>query len=398
LDVEGLIFALLLLFLVILGLLERRRHIINLGLIPICIHVNGSRGKSTVTRLIAGGLREAGFKVLAKTTGTSPRLIFDNGQEVEIERRGKPSIKEQMNVVAVAAKRGVQALVVECMAIHPECQWTSEHRMLRSTIGVITNIRKDHLDVMGPTLEDIARAQCYTLPKNGTVVTAEKQFLSVIIEEAAKVGTKVIIANPEEIPQPLKKMIPPLEFEEDIAIALKVCEQFAIKPEVALQGMLNAQPDPGALRLYNMEIDGKELLFVNAFAANDPTSAKIILEKLRSQGFLDCPAVAILNNRKDRVHRAQLFSTLLTNEQLPLNLRKLLLVGTHTGYLERCLIRSGFPSEKIMNMGRQSDIREIMHTVFEITVHKTIVIGMGNAAEVGQALVEYWEKAGKDHD
>lgn len=395
---EGLIFGLLLVFLVILGLLERRRHTINLSLIPICIHVNGSRGKSTVTRLIAGGLREAGFTVLAKTTGTSPRLIFDNEREVEIKRRGKPSIKEQMKVVALAAKRGVQALVVECMAIHPECQWTSEHRMLRSTIGVITNIRKDHLDVMGPTLEDIARAQCNTLPKNGTVVTAEKQFLSVIMEEAVKVGTKVIIADPEEIPQPLRKMIPPLAFEEDIAIALKVCEQLDIRPEVALQGMLKAQPDPGAFRLYNMEIDDKELLFVNAFAANDPTSAKIILEKLRLQGFLDYPAIAILNNRKDRVQRAQLFSTLLTNEQLPLNLQSLILVGTHTGYLERCLIRSGFPSGKIMNMGRQSDIMAIMHNVFEITDHKTIVIGMGNTAGVGQALVEYWEKAGKGYD
>ena len=245
---------------------------------------------------------------------------------------------------------------------------------------------------MGPTLEDIARSQCNTLPKNGIVVTAEKQFLPVIMEEAAKVNTKVITADPEEILQPLRKMIPPLEFEEDIAIALKICEQLDIKPEVALQGMLKAQPDPGALRLYTMEIDDKELLFVNAFAANDPTSAKIILEKLRLQGLLDCPAVVILNNRKDRVHRAQLFSTLLTNEQLPLNLLRLLLVGTHTGYLERWLIRSGFPSEKIVNMGRQSDIVKIMRKVFEITAHKTIVIGMGNAAGVGQALVEYWEK------
>jgi len=393
--VEGIVFAVLLGFLVALGLIERQRLWRNLASIPICIHVNGSRGKSTVTRLIAGGLREAGFKVLAKTTGTSPRLIFEDGQEVEIKRRGKPSIREQMNVVAIAAKRRTQALVVECMAIHPECQWISEHRMLRSTIGVITNIRADHLEVMGPKLEDVARAECHTLPKNGTVVTAEKGFLPVIMEEAAKVGTKVIIADPEEIPQPLRKMIPPLEFEEDIAIALKVCEQLDIKPEVALQGMLKARPDPGALRLYNIEINGKDLLLVNAFAANDPTSTKIILEKLRLRGFLDRPTVAILNNRKDRVYRAQLFSTLLTSEQRSLNLRRLIVVGTHTGYVERCLIQSGFPSEKIINMGRQSNIMKIMRKVYEIASGKTTVVGMGNTAGVGQALVEYWEKAGK---
>lgn len=392
---EGIICVLVLGFLVALGLIERQRHDRNLDRIPFRIHVNGSRGKSTVTRLIAGGLREAGFKVLAKTTGTSPRLIFDDGQEAEIKRQGKPSITEQMNVVAIAAKRGVQALVVECMAIHPECQWISEHRMLRSSIGVITNIREDHLDVMGSTLEDVARAECNTLPKNGIVVTAETRFLSVIKEEAAKVDTKVIIADPEAIPQSLRKMISPLEFEEDVAIALKVCEQLEIQPESALQGMLRAQPDPGALRLYNMEIDHKELLFVNAFAANDPTSVKMILKKLRLQGFLDCPAIVILNNRKDRGHRAQLFSRVLTNEQLPLNLRGAILVGTHTGYLERCLIRSGFPSEKIMNMGRQvGDIREIMQRVYKMASGKTTVVGMGNIAGVGQALVEYWEKVG----
>lgn len=392
---EGLVFALLLLFLSILGLLERRRHSINLSLIPIRIHINGSRGKSTVTRLIAGGLHEAGFKVLAKTTGTSPRLIFDNGREVEIERRGKPGIKEQMDVVAIAAKRRVQALVIECMAIQPECQWTSEHRMLRSTIGVITNIRRDHLDVMGSTLEDIAHAQCNTLPKSGIVVTAEKPYLPVIIEEAAKVNAQVIIADPEEIPPSLRKMIPPLEFEEDIAIALTVCEQLGVQPAIALQGMLKARPDPGALSLYTIKIDHKELLLVNAFAANDPVSTRLILEKLQVQGFLEYPAIAILNNRKDRVHRAQQFSSLLTHGQLPLDLQGVILVGGHTGYLERCLVRSGFCSEKIMNMGKQSDISEIMQKVVEISADKMIVVGMGNTARVGQALVDYWEKAGE---
>jgi poly-gamma-glutamate synthase PgsB/CapB len=392
--VEGIVFALLLFCLVVLGFLERRRHHINLTTIPLCIHVNGSRGKSTVTRLIAGGLREAGFKVFAKTTGTSPRLIFEDGKEVEIQRRGKPSIKEQLHVVALGAKRGVQALVVECMAIQPECQWISEHRMLKSTIGVITNVRDDHLDVMGPQLEDVARTECMTIPQNGIVVTTEKRFLAVIQEEAAKLHTKVIAVDSLEIPQALRKLIPPLDFEEDIALALKVCEQLDVKPKVALRGMLKAQPDPGALRVYTITINTKELFFVNAFAANDPSSMTIILEKLKSRGFLDGPAIAILNNRKDRVHRAQQFSMLLTDEQFPLSLQGLIVVGTHTSYLARCLIKSGFPPEKLINMGRQLHIMKIMDKIGEIAASKTTVIGMGNAAGVGQALVRYWEKAG----
>ena len=66
------------LLLVVLGIVENHLHQKNLKRIPIRIHVNGTRGKSTTTRLIAGGLREAGFKVLAKTTGSAARLILED--------------------------------------------------------------------------------------------------------------------------------------------------------------------------------------------------------------------------------------------------------------------------------------------------------------------------------
>ena len=50
-------------------------HLRALNRIPIRIHVNGTRGKSSVTRLISAGLREAGFAVLGKTTGSDPRIL-----------------------------------------------------------------------------------------------------------------------------------------------------------------------------------------------------------------------------------------------------------------------------------------------------------------------------------
>jgi len=65
-------------------LLEYVFHIKNLKSIPVRIHINGTRGKSSVTRLIAAALREAGFKVVAKTTGTLPRVITDQGVELPV--------------------------------------------------------------------------------------------------------------------------------------------------------------------------------------------------------------------------------------------------------------------------------------------------------------------------
>ena len=39
------------------------------------ILVNGIRGKSTTTRLVDSGLRNCGFRVFSKTTGTIPMMI-----------------------------------------------------------------------------------------------------------------------------------------------------------------------------------------------------------------------------------------------------------------------------------------------------------------------------------
>ena len=56
----------LIITLCIAGLLEYHFHLNSLKSIPLRIHVNGTRGKSSVTRLIAAGLREGGLKTFAK--------------------------------------------------------------------------------------------------------------------------------------------------------------------------------------------------------------------------------------------------------------------------------------------------------------------------------------------
>jgi len=64
------------------GLTHRRR----LRRIPIRIHVNGTRGKSSVSRLIAAGLRAGGIRTCCKTTGTLPRMILPDGSEYPVFR------------------------------------------------------------------------------------------------------------------------------------------------------------------------------------------------------------------------------------------------------------------------------------------------------------------------
>ncbi|HXD11245.1 MAG TPA: hypothetical protein VN653_14360, partial [Anaerolineales bacterium] len=74
--------------------IERRDYERRLNKLKIRIYVNGIRGKSTVTRLIAGVLREAGIQTLAKTTGSAAMVILPNGEEIRIERRSSATIME----------------------------------------------------------------------------------------------------------------------------------------------------------------------------------------------------------------------------------------------------------------------------------------------------------------
>ena len=87
------------------------------------IHVNGIRGKSTVSRLIDAGLRAGGLRVFCKTTGTDPMVIGVSGDEEPLVRRGKANIKEQIGILRQAAGQGAQVLVIECMALQPELQF-----------------------------------------------------------------------------------------------------------------------------------------------------------------------------------------------------------------------------------------------------------------------------------
>src|SRR6266540_7415488 len=97
--------------LVLVGLhVEWRLHRSALRRIPIRIHVNGTRGKSSVTRLIAAMLRAHGIPTVAKTTGTTARLILPDGSERPVFRDGRPTIRELAWAMRRASREGVGAV------------------------------------------------------------------------------------------------------------------------------------------------------------------------------------------------------------------------------------------------------------------------------------------------
>lgn len=100
------------------------------------IRRNGSRGKSSTTRLVAAALRaDPSHMVVAKTTGSAARFIYPNARETPIERRHRiVNVIEQVGVVARAWRLSATHLVLECMAVDPELQRLNQEVLVQSHI------------------------------------------------------------------------------------------------------------------------------------------------------------------------------------------------------------------------------------------------------------------------
>jgi poly-gamma-glutamate synthase PgsB/CapB len=336
-------------FVLVAGLREQRRHFERLARVPIRVHVNGIRGKSTVTRMIGSALREAGYKTLTKTTGKAARLIGMDGREAPIVRTTAPNIREQKRVVELAVAEGADALVIECMAVRPELQRVSEQKLVRATIGVITNVRPDHLDVMGPTLPDVAANLCNTLPAGGALVTAEERYIGIIEENARRTDTRVIRARPELVPDGLLARFPYMNFKENVAIALEVTRLLGIPDEVAVRGMLGATPDPGLLQVYRTSLDGVPFTFVNAMGVNDRESTVLVYRDLVKRGILgDSRVVGLFHARGDRAFRTADFGGAMATD---MSFERIIAVGVLTGLFVSEALKAGYPRERLEDLG-----------------------------------------------
>jgi len=373
-------------FLIIYGFIEYHRHLRTLKRIPLRIHVNGTRGKSSVTRLIAAGLNYGGIRTVAKTTGGVATIILEDGSEQEIVRRGIPNIKEQLGIVRQAAQQHAECLVVECMAVRPELQRICEHKIIKSHIGVITNVRRDHLDKMGPELVDVARSLSLTIPKGGHLFTTEKRFTDVLAERAKQVDCTLHTVDSEQsLDGHELNGFNYLENAENLALALNVCEHVGVDRNVALQGMKNLRAHVDVLQQFELERDGKIIHFVSAFAANDNESIVQVFAKLHLSPDNEKPLIVIVNLRADRPQRAHDLGELLGEE---LKADYFLLVGELTHAVKRIAIRNGCPKEKLLKIKR-ADPHRVITEILRLTPQQSVGVGIGNMGGFGRAMSDF---------
>src|SRR5690625_791962 len=293
----------------VLGVHEKRAHNRNLSHIPLRINVNGIRGKSTATRLITALLAHNGVRTIGKTTGTSARMILPDHSEVPVKRRPQgPNIGEQRTVVAEAAQADVQTLVCECMAVNPDYQIVFQEEYLQAHIGVIVNVLEDHMDVMGPTLDDVADAFLATIPHNGVLVTVPGPYVSKFRREAHKRGSHVVIAPVDDVTEDMLRAFDYVIFPENIALAPAVADVLEIPRDHAFTALTKANPDPGATMIHPYQTGSAHGVFVNGFAVNDAQSTISMFERVALGANQDSPPMYIMNCRPDRVDRTTQFA------------------------------------------------------------------------------------------
>jgi poly-gamma-glutamate synthase PgsB/CapB len=373
----------------IYGLIEFFLHQKKIFSIPIRIHINGTRGKSSITRLIGAALREGGIKTITKVTGTYPRLIMENGCEVAIYRKAEPNIIEQLSIIKFASKRKAQAIVMECMAVQPQYQWITETKMLHSTIGVITNVRLDHIDVMGYTLPEIAEALGNTIPKNQNLFTAEKILFNKLKEISEKRNCIIHLADENLVTEEEMKGFGYIEHKENVALALAVSEHLGIDRKVALKGMYKAIPDAGALRLSRVNVFQKKINFFNAFAANDPQSTLMIWKKIKEEIGLHGVKMILLNTRQDRLDRAKQLTGMIGSE-LNNQFDYLILIGQSAEVVEELAVTSGIKRNKIVNLG-WTEPEAVFEAILAYTIEQSTVVAIGNMGGMGGKVADFFE-------
>ncbi|MEQ8295682.1 MAG: poly-gamma-glutamate synthase PgsB [Nitratireductor sp.] len=334
--------------------------------VPLRVHVAGSRGKTTVARLIGAALRADGRRVLVKTTGTDPVLILPDGSERDWPRWGPPSISEQTRFFREARRLKVDAVVLESMAIEPEYLWASENYLVRATHTVITNARPDHAEVVGRHPLAAAHAMSLVVPHKARLVVSDEAADGPIRARATRRDCSVTT-----VPTAL------LDHDEaNRALAMSVCATLGITPDTAQSGFKQAGTDRGAFFVACGAVEGRPFRFASAFSCNDTRS----LEQLWHE--TPCPGapVILFNARHDRPERTRAFLACLAD----LAPRAEIYLS---GFVPRRWTRAAGLADARVHRLATNNARRALATLVKAAPAEATIWGIGNYSRLGRDIV-----------
>ena len=366
--------------------LERRLHHRRLRQIPLRIHVNGTRGKTTVTRLAAELLRRAGIRTMAKTTGDHPELILPDGRRTLLHRRGPARIQEQLAFIAQAARKKAEAVVIECMALEPHLQEVSERAMVRSTIGAITNVRPDHFEVMGRSLDQVARALSRSIPTGAVLVTESGPYEPLFQKSCEAAGTRLCVSatNGAGFGGVPRQTV----LDESLAVVKLIGLQAGLPAERVVDILQEIAARERQQQLPQVGAGSQRIALVDAFSANDTVSAARVQEALLVLGPTACPrpVVALLNTRADRPLRTLAFAEFIA---LQTCYDVIGVTGDGCSPARRRL-RHLAASAPLFMLGERKPAHMLAAIARQVGSSSFTLVGLGNHRGAGEALRGYF--------
>ncbi len=254
--------------------------------IPIRILVTGSRGKSSLVRLLTAALDGAGVSAAGRITGVLPREIF-RGKETLILRSGPGSVQE-MRWWLRSLPGGTEGAVLENSAVDQELQGLA-WRWMKPSCTVLTNVRPDHEEVWGRGEEAAAAALCGGIGGGTVILPCSVASVPAVPPILGKKGCGLLPCPDGACYR-----------ETHLSLVSGVCSFLGLDSGKALAAAREVAPDIADFRLIR---EGRGIL-ASAFSANEPESTETLFQ---STGWERQETTVLYNSRKDRVARLRSF-------------------------------------------------------------------------------------------
>ncbi len=401
--------------------LERVRLERTRSALPLRVAVTGTRGKTTVARLLASVLREEGRAVLAKTTGSEPCLVLPDGSVERIRRRGPASILEQKALLRRAARLEADTVVAEVMSIHAENHTVEGRRILAPHLVLATNFLVDHTEAQGGTPESVGSVLALAVPPGAVVLVPEGLCPASFRSAVAAVGATLVevpagsagAADAASGGTPSSGSPQPTSFPtfpDNLDLVVAAARRLGVGDTAIHRGIAKARHDVGALGVWTVQAEagsssaagpphgGARVHFVSAFAANDPGATLRVYDQVMARlGGPRPRCVGLLSLRADRGDRTLQWADALAAGFLD-RFDALVVTGLHAAALERRVRRARHAarsSTTIRIVRGRSPERLTDAALSALGPGGGVVFGFGNIGGPGVELVEHWSQTGE---
>ena len=300
------------------------------------ILVTGSRGKSTIVRLLHAALQGAGLHTHSRITGVVPRELGPQGARPILRSSG--AHVEEMRWWLRQLPKTAAAIVMENSAITPELQ-NLAGQWLRPELTILSNTLADHQEVWGPDEASAAEVLVRGVPRKGRVLLPacldNDEHLLRLLEQRS---CSIRFAKAAGIDGQHYQAV-------NLGLALEAVRRLGLPTAPALETMSKLSRD--SYDFHVASVGDAELAM--AFSANDIASTRTLFESLN---WTREDTRLVYNHRRDRPGRFASFAQWLDSPEW----REVLIIGDKPGLkIGKARYRKIRSKEKLLRLFRPGD-------------------------------------------